>query len=119
MSASNSTILVVEDEALIALSLESQLQDMGYDTVVASTIEEARLALAQGSFGLVILDYKLGDQRTSVLAEGLRSARIPFIVCSGSQFHDVAAAFEGAPLVPKPYTDDLLRSAVTSALAAH
>lgn len=118
MSTANKTILVVEDEALIAMSLELQLQDLGYDTYVASTLDEAHAAIAQQSFGLVILDYKLGDQKTSGLAEDLRAQRIPFIVCSGSQFNDMASVFEGVTLVPKPYTDDLLKAAVAASFAA-
>ena len=50
--------------------------------------------------------------------EALRAKRIPFVVCSGSQFNDIAAIFEGVAVVPKPYTEELLADAVTAALGA-
>jgi CheY-like chemotaxis protein len=117
-SSPKPTVLIVEDEALIAMSIEIQLQDMGYKTLVVSSIEAATAALAQRAIDLAILDYKLRDgEKTTPVAEALHERRIPFVVCSGSQFNDMAAIFEGVTVVPKPYTEDLLASAVSGALA--
>ena len=119
-SSPKPTVLIVEDEALIAMSIEIQLQDMGYRTLVVSSIEAATAALAQRAIDLAILDYKLRDgEKTTPVAEALHERRIPFVVCSGSQFKDMAAIFEGATIVRKPYTEDLLASAVSEALATH
>jgi CheY-like chemotaxis protein len=116
MSPNDGTILVVEDEALIALSIETQLQDMGFDTVVATTIEQAHDILSRPSICLAVLDYNVRGQKTTGIAEVLRSRSIPFVVCSGSQFHDMATIFEGVPLISKPYTDGALESAVRAAM---
>jgi len=118
MSSSNGTILVVEDEALIALSIESALQDLGYDALIAATVEQAHSHLATADIRLAVLDYKLREGKTTGIAATLRERRIPFVVCSGSQFNDIAAVFEGAPVLSKPFTDDLLSSAVITALRA-
>jgi CheY-like chemotaxis protein len=118
MSPYDGTILVVEDEALIALSIETQLQDMGFQTVIATTIEQAHGLVSRPDIRLAVLDYKVHGQKTTGIAEVLRSRSIPFVVCSGSQFHDLATIFEGAPLVSKPYTDDALESAIRSAMSA-
>ena len=113
----SSTILVVEDEALIAMSIEMQLQDMGFNTIVVSSVTAAEAALLKGGVDLAILDYTLRDgEKTIPVAEVLRKERIPFIVCSGSQFNDMAAIFEGVDVLPKPYTDDCLADAVMAAL---
>ena len=115
----SSTILVVEDEALIAMSIEMQLQDMGFNTIVVSSVTAAEAALHKGGVDLAILDYTLRDgEKTIPVAEVLRKERIPFIVCSGSQFNDMAAIFEGVAVLPKPYTDDCLADAVMAALGA-
>ena len=115
----SSTILVVEDEALIAMSIEMQLQDMGFNTIVVSSVTAAEAALLKGGVDLAILDYTLRDgKKTIPVAEVLRKERIPFIVCSGSQFNDMAAIFEGVDVLPKPYTDDCLADAVMAALGA-
>jgi len=116
MSPHDGTILVVEDEALIALSIETQLQDMGFQTVIATTIEQAHSLLSRPDICLAVLDYKVHGERTTGIAEVLRSRGIPFVVCSGSQFQDLATIFDGAPVVSKPYTDDALESAIRSAM---
>ena len=113
----SSRVLIVEDEALIAMSLEMQLQDMGFDTIVASSIAAASSAVAQGGVDVAILDYALkGGETTTRLAELLREDRVPFVVCSGSQRNDIASIFDGVTIIPKPFTNDALADAVISAL---
>ena len=90
MSPYEGTILVVEDEALIALSIETQLQDMGFHTAIATTIEQAHNLLSRPDICLAVLDYKVHGEKTTGIAEELRSRNIPFVVCSGTQFHDLA-----------------------------
>ena len=119
MSSSKGTILVVEDEALIAMSIEASLQELGYETVSAATAEQAYSYLASSKIRLAVLDYKLRDETTVGVAETLRERRIPFVVCSGSQFNDIASVFEGAPVINKPFSDDLLGTAVAAALATN
>src|SRR5215211_7561990 len=102
MSPHDGTILVVEDEALIALSIETQLEDMGFHTVIATTIVQAHELLLMPDICLAVLDYKVHGEKTTSIAEVLRSRSIPFVVCSGSQFQDLATIFEGAPVVSKP-----------------
>jgi CheY-like chemotaxis protein len=118
-SSPKPTVLIVEDEALIAMSIEIQLQDMGYKTLVVSSIEAATAALAQRAIDLAILDYKLRDgEKTTPVAEALHERRIPFVVCSGSQFNDMAAIFEGPSCLSPTLRICLpLRSARRSQLA--
>ncbi len=115
MSSTPRTVLIVEDEALIAMDIEMQLQDAGLETIVTSTIDEAQRVLASRKVDLAVLDYSLRDgAKTTPVAAALRELRIPFIVCSGSQFNDMAAAFVGAPVATKPFRGDILREAVMS-----
>jgi len=117
MSASDRKVLIVEDEALIAMNIEMQLQDLGFETRLASSVDEALRLLTSDSLDLAILDYSLRDgEKTTPIAEALHERRVPFIVCSGSQFNDMARVFEGVTVLSKPFTDDLLQSAVLGAL---
>jgi len=118
MSSTNRTVLIVEDEALIAMSIEMQLQDLGFETISVASIAEAQAAIDTRPLDLVILDYSLRNgEKTTSIAETLHQRRVPFVVCSGSQFNDVATIFEGVTVLPKPYSDELLANAVSSALA--
>jgi len=116
MSSIEGKILVVEDEALIAMSIEFALQELGFEALIASNLAEAHSHLATSDIRLAVLDYKLRDGKTTGIAETLRARRIPFVVCSGSQFNDIASVFEGAPVLSKPFTDDHLSSAVLGVL---
>jgi CheY-like chemotaxis protein len=112
----NRTVLIVEDEALVALSLESQLNEMGLNTIVASGLESAIAAANELSIDLAVLDYYLNGAKTDAVAACLRKRRIPFVVCSGAQFEDMSEVFVGAELLPKPYTDELLEGAIHNTL---
>jgi len=63
MSSTKGKILVVEDEALIAMSIEFALQELGFETMVASNLEAAHAHLAMSDIRLAVLDYKLREER--------------------------------------------------------
>ena len=67
------TVLIVEDERLLAKTLSTALKEAGYDAVVTHSAEQAEKTwLEEESFDLVILDNRL-PKRTGL--ELLRSAR--------------------------------------------
>ena len=66
------SILIVEDEKLIRWSLTERLSQEGYTTVEAESGSEARAALAEKSFELAILDYRLPDTDGLTLLEMIR-----------------------------------------------
>ncbi|AHM60156.1 response regulator [Flammeovirgaceae bacterium 311] len=52
-------ILVVEDEAIIAMALAADLEDMGYEAALAGSGEEALEMFRQELFDLVLMDIQL------------------------------------------------------------
>src|SRR5262245_22052138 len=59
-SGTQPTILIVEDEAVVAEDLSCKVKALGYDVVgVFSTGEEAIIAAQRGSIDLVLLDIQL------------------------------------------------------------
>lgn len=55
-------ILIVEDEAVIAMALAAELEDAGFEILdISPTGEEALALLRQQAADLVILDVKLGN----------------------------------------------------------
>jgi DNA-binding response OmpR family regulator len=71
--AVSKTILIVEDERLLAKTLSSALKEAGYDAVVTHSAEQAEKRwLGEDPFDLVILDNRLPKQTGLDL---LRSAR--------------------------------------------
>ncbi|MCP1366750.1 response regulator, partial [Halomonas sp. BBD48] len=66
-------LLIVEDDPLIARSLEQALGPLGNTVETFSRLSEARAALAHGHFDLVVLDLGLPDGNGLMLLAALRS----------------------------------------------
>ena len=94
--------MVVEDEVLIALDLEWQLEDSGFEAASFSTCTEARRWLAYNTPTFAILDVLLKDGPCIELAEALVAQDIPFIVSTALQHEDLPAPFQNGLSVPKP-----------------
>ncbi len=60
-------ILLVEDEMLIALDMESTLADVGHRVTTASTVDEAMQVLSGGGIDMAVLDFHLREGDTSTL----------------------------------------------------
>ena len=107
-------ILLVEDEILICLLIETILSDAGYEVVVANTIEEAMDAIEQGAAGRPrSLDLNLRGQKVYPVAEKLAAIDTPFIFATGGGGRDIEG-FPGRPWVGKPFQEAELLAAVQS-----
>jgi DNA-binding NtrC family response regulator len=101
------TILVVEDEPLVRLSVATELRDGGYKVIEAGTADEALITLAgDEAIDLVFCDVLMpGAKGGLTLASWMREQRpeTPVILTSGSD--TVVRYFSEAtiPFVPKPY----------------
>lgn len=110
------TILIVEDEALIALDLQQSIEEMGYETVTALSVSEAFSVLETSPVNFAVLDYRVGNADTGEIAERLIAKRIPFVVCSGTEVDKARDVFRDVALLPKPFSNDQLRSVMAVAL---
>jgi len=117
MSASRS-ILVVEDEPLIAMMLEDFLETLGH-TVHANcdSVCEAVEAAEQGGFDVAILDVNLNGENVWPVAHKLREKDIPFVIATGGHVEPPPPEFKDVPLIEKPYTIDRVTPAIEQALA--
>ncbi len=98
-------ILIVEDEVLIALLLESMLKQLG--CVVAATAMRAADALAliaagEQSFDAATLDIDLGGESADEIAAFLDARRIPFVVVTGYLDPVVLSRYANRPIISKP-----------------
>jgi DNA-binding response OmpR family regulator len=117
MSASQS-ILIVEDEPLIAMMLEDFLDSLGYK--VRGTCDTVRSALDEverGGFDLAILDVNLKGENVWPVATALRERNVPFVIATGGHVDPPPPEFDNAPVIEKPYTVDRVTPAITAALA--
>ena len=92
--ASAASILIVEDEFLIANNLQRILTKAGYQvTGLAKSVAEARLLLAQTVPDIVLLDIFLKGEQTGIdLAHWLNEQHIPFVFLSANLSDSVLEA---------------------------
>ena len=97
-------ILVVEDDPMISLHLETMVtQIVDAEIVVSQSTVEAERALRDG-IDFALLDVDVLDGTTFAFASALIDRAIPFAFLSASNREHVPAALRAAPFVAKPYT---------------
>ena len=106
-------VLVVEDEPLLAMLLEENLAELGYELVgCAATVPQALSMLDEHQVDCALLDYSLGNDTTSLpVAQKLRNAGKPFYYLTGhSHLGDDLPIH--APMLTKPVSMDALQLAL-------
>ena len=117
-------VLIIEDEAMIAWTLESLFDDMGFTHIaLAPNAAAAIAAAAREAPGLIVSDINLGSGPDGVeaVATITAAARVPAIFVTGYPSEDararIAQAVPGAAVLRKPVQADDLVAAVAAALA--
>jgi CheY-like chemotaxis protein len=114
--AAQLSVLIVEDEPLIAMMLEDFVDTLGH--VVAGTADNVATALervAAGGFDVAILDVHLrGGEPCWPVADALADRDVPFLLATGGHTTPPPARHAAAPTLPKPFTMD----GIDKALAA-
>ncbi len=105
-------LLVVEDEALVAMMLEDMLADLGcIVTGVAGSVAQALRILARnGGLDAAILDVNLGGQKIYPVADLLVEREVPFVFCTGYGPLDLMTRYPMSQVLSKPYLPEALAS---------
>lgn len=111
-------ILVVEDEALIAVMVEDMLAEMGCEVVgPAATIESALAFSRSEVLDGAVLDVNVRGERIDPVAEALMSRGIPVLFATG--YGEVRLASGAATtVIDKPYTQEKLARGLAAAMGA-
>jgi len=112
------SILLLEDEYLIALDAEQILTALGTGRVeIVNTLEGATAAAENGGFDIAVLDLNINGKMSYGVAEILQRQRIPVVFATGYEMRSrQAPEFPDAIYVTKPYTREALRDAIVQAL---
>ena len=111
-------VLVVEDEALIAMNLQEMLDELGCVVVAATRVEEALAAVQDGGIDAVLLDVNLHGQPSFPVADALAARAVPFVFATGYGVHALREDLRDRPVLPKPFRMGELERALAGALAA-
>ncbi|WP_207537654.1 response regulator [Sabulicella rubraurantiaca] len=98
------TILVVEDEYLIARDMAEELEMVGAEVLgPVATLHAAQQLIARSEhIDAAVLDVKLGAESVYPVADTLRRRGIPLVFCTGYDRGALAPAFRDALLCEKP-----------------
>ncbi len=104
------SVLVVEDDALLAYALAGNLKDVGYRVVgPAANLASANKLLADNKIDIACLDVRLGDSETSVpLAHSLAALGIPFVFLTAYPVAYLPIDMRDRPKLEKPFDPQLL-----------
>ena len=117
MTSMNASVLVVEDEALIAMDLQALLEDAGYRVLGPANSTAAAMALLAGNEpDVALLDVNLGRSDVFGVANALAERKTKLIFLTGHTAQKLPQAHRHRPLVAKPYLPHVLLQAVQQAL---
>ena len=77
------SILIVEDEPLIALGVHSALKLAGASILSATTVNEATCLIGYAEISAAIVDVRLGSEDASAVCRLLARRDIPFVFYTG------------------------------------
>src|SRR5215831_15003703 len=100
-------ILIVEDEAPIALNLASAVQQAGGIVMgPVSSVDAAHAVMADHRLDGALLDIRLRNETSFPLADVLAVLHVPFVFVSGLSSALMPYTHRDRPLFDKPYETD-------------
>ena len=113
-------VLIIEDEPLLALTLEDQLVDAGFEVVgVVGRVDTALAMIVSAVFDVAIVDANLAGRSASPAASALTARGIPFILLSGYSIEQLSDEFVGAHFIKKPCRPSQLIQALRDIVLKH
>jgi DNA-binding NtrC family response regulator len=112
------TVLLLEDQPLIAMDTESMLKRAGFAQIVHfSAIAPALAWIAASAPDLAVLEVRLQDEPSIVIAEHLISRNVPFVIYTGANRGMVGdPIFRNAEWVSKPSEIEFIEPAISRVL---
>ena len=106
-------LLVVEDEALVAMMVETILTDLGCVVVgpvgrLAAALELVATVALDGA----IVDVNVGGEQAYPLADALAAAGVPFVFATGYGRAGLDERYADVPVLQKPFEEAALERAV-------
>ena len=113
-----SRVLLVEDEAILAMSIEDMLRDLGCEVVgPALSLAEARALAEKEKIDAAVLDINMGEGFSYEVAEMLRARNVPFCFSTGYGSAGPEPRFVDVPVLPKPYSQQSLAAVLDELLS--
>jgi CheY-like chemotaxis protein len=104
-------ILVVEDEALVAILMRDVLCELGFAVVgPVATMAQALAAAREAPIDAAILDVNVGGEAIYPVADALAARGLPFVFVTGYSADAIERRYARVPVLEKPIQSDVLRT---------
>jgi CheY-like chemotaxis protein len=112
-------VLLVEDEAMVAMMIEDMLCDLGCQVIgPVSRVASALDLLEDEPVDAAVLDVNLGGEAVFPVADRLAAAGVPFVFSTGYGLAGLDPRHADRPVLQKPYSRERLGAALAGALGA-
>jgi PAS domain S-box-containing protein len=111
ITVAGNRVMIVEDEALVALALREALDELGFSVIGPfNRISEAMIALRNNRIDAAVLDVNLGGELIYPLADVLAADHVPFIFITGYGAEEIEPRYAHVPILQKPIEAEALKS---------
>ena len=112
------SILIAEDDIIIAMDLEQILKSWKYNVKIVSSGEEAVKEAFENKPDLILMDINLKGMNGIEAARKIKKLSIPIIFISGSNYQNLVKNIETSmhAYVSKPFDGERLQNEIQSAL---
>jgi DNA-binding response OmpR family regulator len=112
------SILVVEDEPLIALDISMAFEHAGAHLTTTNTVRHAKVLVEHDGLSAAILDHALSDGQCTNLCDRLNERDIPFLMYTGME-KVTEGPCKDAPHLAKPASHATLLDAMEALIRDH
>lgn len=110
-------VLVVEDEVMVAWTLEDMLAELGCTVVgPAARVDQALAMIEAEAVDAVVLDVNLNGEKSYPVADALAARGVPFVFSTGYNKNNLHPGYLGFPMLQKPFERSQLGDALTKLL---
>jgi DNA-binding response OmpR family regulator len=110
-------VMVVEDEAILAIDIAEQLTEAGFVVVgPATSVAKALKLVGEVGCDVAVLDVNLRNETAEPIAHALRSRGTPFVFLSAVSKEHLPPGFGGEVLLPKPARTAVLVAALRESI---
>jgi DNA-binding NtrC family response regulator len=118
-STKPASVLIVEDEWLIAESLQETLENAGFLILgPVGRVSDALKLIETNGLRAAVLDVSLRGENSFPIARALAERLIPFAFMTGYVSKDILDSFRDRPILNKPVDEDRLIACVTELVNA-
>ena len=111
-------VLMVVDDAIMALDLQRLLNEAGYRVVgPAATVGEIQSMIQRGEIDCAILDLDVDRRAPLPISDLLAFADVPFVYLTTGVLGTISSRHMQRPTVEKPFTREAVLAAVENAMA--